>query len=85
MKTIFAAALMLTSLFTFANDNFTSELEASEFRVNDLIANSAEWREQMQGRNLASQNEEDRKWAKQWDEIMSDQTDKNWMDLSLKL
>jgi len=81
----------MTLFSTGANDSFGSlnestNMDITESRVHTIVANSNEYRQSIQGgRSVAGFSQEDTKWAEEFESLMKDEREKDYLGMSLKL
>ena len=91
MKAIVSIIFLMTLFSTGANDSFGSlnestNMDITESRVHTIVANSNEYRQSIQGgRSVAGFSQEDTKWAEEFESLMKDEREKDYLGMSLKL
>lgn len=96
MKTLrFSSVLFFLFAFVFAtqvlaNDPSTQDqdyqVRMSEQRVNDLVKSVQQWRNDLNvGREVAGRTSEDERWAQEWNNLMDDGSDKDYLKMSAEL
>lgn len=88
------AAISLTALFLTPSTLADSlgQLESDklislhEERVHNLVANSVDIRSSIEtGRSIAGVSEQDQKWAQEFNDLMSDESEKDYLGMALEL
>lgn len=90
LKSIVSILLLVTVSQTFASEygslNGADLISLDEERVHNLVASSAEIRGNISvGRNVAGQTEEEQKWASEYDSLMDDNSEVDYLELASKL
>lgn len=81
------ALLSITQVYA---DNFGTvsedvKLQEQEERIQQLVADSAQTRKWLNGRSVAGMTAEDKYWADEFDKLMDDESDRDYLEESLKL
>jgi DNA-binding HxlR family transcriptional regulator len=64
----------------------SSLISLQEERVHNLVANSADIRSSIEtGRSVAGVSENDQKWAQEYQNLMQDESEKDYLEMALKL
>lgn len=91
-KTIVALSLSAIVFTPTALADSLGQLESQslislhEERVHNLVANSADIRSSIEtGRSVAGVSEDDQKWAQEYQDLMQDNAEKDYLGMALKL
>lgn len=91
MKAIVTILFLMTIISTTANGTFGSldestNMDITESRVQNIVANSNEYRQSIQGgRSVAGFSQEETRWAEEFESLMKDESEKDYLGMSLKL
>lgn len=90
MNVTILSLITLLSTSIFANDFGTIDAATEEKwqqeRVMELVGSSSDYRNSInKGRSIAGQTNEEIKWANEFDQLMSSNDDKDYLEMSLKL
>lgn len=80
---IFTPSSLADTLGQLNNDNMIS---LHEERVHNLVANSADIRSSIEtGRSVAGVSEKDQQWAQEFNDLMKDESEKDYLAMALEL
>tara|TARA_R110002072_G_scaffold64203_7_gene159882 strand:+ start:46286 stop:46630 length:345 start_codon:yes stop_codon:yes gene_type:complete len=61
------------------------QLRLSEQRVKELVSNVQAWKDSNIGRQIAGRTSEDERWSNEWNTLMDDESDKDYLKMSVEL